>query len=1311
MDEYEVSPTGFNERAVDDLQHIEDALDEIEAEENQGSQEEGQQQSPEQQPQQSLPDRQGRDITQHPQYTENRLDIPYSDDEGKPGGFKSNPEIYDTNQDGVVDLRDSPYKKWRERKHALSEGGAVDIELRNAVFKGGVDLLSSALTARERYTDMITGEMRNVGGELVDKEGNPYRPSWDPLGKVPDPWKNSWWGPIAGAVTHYGIGGMWARRGLGAVGISGPGTILASEGIAAAVSEYSQDDNVTGQIVKKLPWTSVVFGALATKDDDHPLVLTFKNVLEEMGIGGVVDKIAMRFGRADYAADRVKNVDNQILEKGKLELEEGRLIDEGIQVNQDSIPKSGFRGSKNKPIADPWQGARTSTNTPFDIKNQIDRADDEWGTTYSGADSPFTEAQIDRMSKQSGIHNTEIEKKIKELVGDHRYKDMIKEARLQKLTPAQVFKKALDRHEEVLGRLNSGEKDIWKPITDLTPDRLSGVDMFPMEEIVAADLINGSLFKLLRNKSIAAREVGQIADVWATDGSMQSLRDNLIVGLTNVKRTRYLWGISGQKLKRPNFKKLVKERTIQLHGETEQAVDMMFKMLKNQDSDELAHSILEVFSGQTKIQNWMDFDAWMRAKLKGGDFDGSGAFTGNTTGVAVRELQGMFVNSILSGPKTPIRAIIGTTTNAYLNSVNTLIGAASRVPFNRDTESVQAAAQNVIGMFEVIPDAWKVMRRNMEANFSGDIATIKTRFSETTQQLDDWELMGRWVEERGEWHDQLAYNIANTAHGLNKNRVFTWSSRVLAATDDTFRYIMAKARSKELAFRTVMDEVEGGIHKEVTPELLKRAEDVHYNKLLDVDGNIDLSSDVFLETKFKEITLTSDLQGFSKKLEKVFDTTPWAKPFFLFARTGVNGLKMSVKNMPLIGAVVNESRDILLANTDNLDAVLKYGITSADDLAQAKNLIIGRQVMGNAVVLMAIQKKLAGEITGNGPANGKIRQNWIDTGWERNTISFGDLRVGYEAFEPYNLIIAAVSDVVDNSKLMGPKWTENQLATISVGVAAGITNKSYLQGLSQFVDVLSAQPGKGSARIAADLLNNTVPLAALRKEVAKVLNPYAREIGNNLFHQVRNRNLSSEWLTNKQLPIKYDILTGKPIKDWNIVESMWNATSPVHLSIQSSKGRTLLWNSNYDMRLSVYQAPGVGGPSLKNEPEIRSLFQKAIGDYRDGKGRNLEQILDALAKRKDIQRSVIAMGDDIRNGKSYLDPTGTYLHNDVIHHHFEKARKKAWASIRNEPEVQRLLGEHKAIKIEQAKRREQTRSRQLLDKQEIEELINPPMGK
>ena len=84
--------------------------------------------------------------------------------------------------------------------------------------------------------------------------------------------------------------------------------------------------------------------------------------------------------------------------------------------------------------------------------------------------------------------------------------------------------------------------------------------------------------------------------------------------------------------------------------------------------------------------------------------------------------------------------------------------------------------------------------------------------------------------------------------------------------------------------------------------------------------------------------------------------------------------------------------------------------------------------------MMAYQKYLAGELTGNGPADGALRQNWIDTGWERNTITLGGIRVGTDTLEPYNMILSAIADIGDNSRLMGPEWTENKSRVLALSL-------------------------------------------------------------------------------------------------------------------------------------------------------------------------------------------------------------------------------------------------------------------------------------
>ena len=70
------------------------------------------------------------------------------------------------------------------------------------------------------------------------------------------------------------------------------------------------------------------------------------------------------------------------------------------------------------------------------------------------------------------------------------------------------------------------------------------------------------------------------------------------------------------------------------------------------------------------IRNVKDFDNWVRKKLKCGDFNGEAK-----TGVLIKELEGMMIHSVLSGPKTSVRAIMGTGTATFLRPISLVIGS------------------------------------------------------------------------------------------------------------------------------------------------------------------------------------------------------------------------------------------------------------------------------------------------------------------------------------------------------------------------------------------------------------------------------------------------------------------------------------------------------------------------------------------------------------------------------------------------------------------------------------------------------------
>ena len=1180
----------------------------------------------------------------------------------------------------------------------------------------GLDLFESIQTAPETQFKVWTGHS-DVWNE-DDSTNRDYKPSWNLLSGVERAVDKTWWGkPLHTAGEFYvgmRLGGMALRSTV--PGITGSmsrslgfgnrfqliPSLPLSRWLGAGMHGWFRkdalsEDTIMGTlkktdnkgwsgVLKKFPFMEPVINALGTADTDNPLLLMFKGAAEEFSIDFEMDHL-LRVTKISNESlhwfdDSIINQAGQIKEKALIEQAQlaARQLELPLnQAGQQVYPEPNIRGHLNKPIVEPHQGSPSSTGKALDLHKQLNLIDDLPEGSVGSTASPITPAAAERMATTSGLEPALIKSKASELLSDPRYQELINIAARDGRTVEEVFEGALRRVQEIMGRESTGVEDFWRPIADLPAERLLNQEFWPLEEIVAVDLINGSLFKQLRNTAIFTNEISKAgADIFAVDGSMKTIADRLVVGLTNAKRSRYLWGRAGGMLKKGgdlsllNSKELAQEtakRTADLHDETVDGVRLMMQLMKNSDSDELARAILDVFSQSSKIQNWMDFDNWVRAKIRGGQFDGK-----HETGALIKELQQMMVYSVLSGPKTPMRAILGTAGNAYMDSVNTLIGATVRQPLGGSAIARKAAAENLSTMVKIVPDAWKVFRSNVDNAFDVDMATIKTRFSGPSPQETNWNVLGEWVEQSADstWADKAAYRIANLAYKANKNKVFTWSARVLHATDDTFKYIMANARANEQALKEVLEGVDQGLYKEWSPEMLTKAQDNHYKSLLNDAGDIDLTKDIYLQQRFKSATLTEDLQGISKGLEDLFEKVPIMKPWFLFARTGVNGLRVTMKNAPGLSLAMKESRDVLLASADDLanGNLVKYGIDNATDLQQAKDLILGRQVFGSIAVFTAGQMYWNGSLTGNGPADGKLRQAWIDAGWKPRSLRLGDVWVNYDNFEPWNLLLSSVADIGDNQALMGPEWTENHLEAVAFTIGNGLKSKSYLGGLSQLMDVISGKPSAGYGSVIGNLMNNTMPLASLRNHIGKALRPQMLEINGSFWESIRNRNKFMEPLSvGGGIRGKFDVINGRPLGA-HPLEWFSDTFLPFGLSLAKGPGRTMLWNSNYDLRLSSYTLPTpYGNISLADSPQIRSMLQEAIGSPQ------LEAELDALARRPDVQASIRLMNNDRKNGLDMTEPR-RYAHNKLIKELFTRHRRRAAASLLDRPEVQNLIREY-----------------------------------
>ena len=1159
-----------------------------------------------------------------------------------------------------------------------------------SILTGGVqDTLSSTATFAERTFDAFSGEMQKER-----EEKGYYRPEWDPFSDDDDPIiTKTWWGKLLRGTVHFGTmaaGIVLSAKGLAAAGVPllgvasakmlGLGSVtraMAIGGISDVISKESDGMNALGTMRDHYGWIDT---PLSTKEHDHPIMMKLKNIVEGMGIGLVFDGVAQAIGGGRAQARilaRNNSIQSQTTTAALAQIRQG---------------DTNFRAAKNAPIAQRHQGADISEVKPGEARDQLKRTRRDWGSEDGSTGSVTTNVERERIALKGGTTDEVVERTLRGLMSDEKFARELDAVKGNRKLLGAVWRDAITEYHKITDGRNAMDMTPEEYLSDLFEKQKASIPLgdelfetWSAETVVTADLVVGSLLKQLRDTGIAGRELAEYVSLDDIDGPAKQIVDTMLTALHQTKKSRFVasdyFRSFGAGKTRAQVNDAVNAAVTADMEDVKDSILSILKISKDSPDDNLLNALFEAFSMMKNVNNLDDFDNWARTILKGGQIAGEGP---DRTGALIRSLQEMVSHSVLSGPKTPLRALLGTGSATFLRPLSTFIGATMRYPFTGDAATVRGSLAAMSGMLDAIPEAFDLFFTKLNGYWSGELSTVKTRYTEFTKGDYNWELIRRWAEDSGRASadERAIFAFTNMIRGINNNNLFTYSTKIMAATDDAFTFLLGRAKMRERAMRRVLD-IEGtGVElPKINREIMRAYEDDFYTEIFDANGNIKDDATMFAK---KEVTLTQDLTGFAKGLNDVLTANPLVRPFFLFARTGVNGLALTAKHTPGFNFLVKEFNEIAFAGPKDLGKLKKYGINTIEELQNAKALQTGRFAIGTAVTFMATQAWMSGRLSGNGPTDRQMRQGWIDGGYLPRTIQIGDVRVGYDSIEPFGLILSTIADVGDASILMGEEWTEKELQKISLVIAQSISGKSYLAGLQSLVDLLAGRPGQVE-RIAASLMNNTVPLAGIRNEMGKLITPYMREINSGVFQSWRNRNLATESIPGVEgLPIKYDMLNGEPIKNYDFMTRAFNMISPVQLNLVESEGRNFLFESGYDLRISTFYAPD--GTNLTDDPGIRSAFQQAIGQY------GLEEKLEKLSRDPRVIESIALMRADIRAGNRGQFNARDYYHNIVIDRLFKETRRLAWNSIKYREDVLSLIQEQKQKKLEQKYKTKQSSS-------------------
>ena len=1176
---------------------------------------------------------------------------------------------------------------------------------------GTLKTIDSLMSLLERGYDMTTGE--------ITEQGSNYKPEWtlsNKLGIEPIEF-DTFWGPYWGEVVHYSSLATGILATLSASGVTLPtiGTGLSLKSKLAtgilqgglvgvgqdSVSINSHEQNASSMLIEKFPQMEAVVGPLATKPHDDALTIWLKNILEGIGfealVGGSFELLGhglsaakrskVRSDASEALINQTKDRANQQKAKAKAEqdeidrwkaavnnLEQKQLA--GEIVDLEGMPPSpylGNRGANNADLTNAHQGSPISKSTPYDNLDNLNKI--EKNGHLGSVDSALTVLDAENIATDGiGVHRNILNKWKQDLFNDPRLKDILKKGKQQGRSAYSIFKQSIDRYGSLIGR--SFSKSDWEAFYKRTG--------LTQEDIVGTEAFINSNFKIFRDVSIAAKELKRMGyDIFAADGPMKTIADRMVVAFETLQWNRVAAAT--------NVKEADKALP-QIHKETLEGVDLLMNFLDREAGEDLIDEVLTYLSTSHRSGKIQNFNNWMRQKMTGGDMlPGK-----NKQGALLNELHQVHINSMF-GPKTVQRAIWGTGFNSYLTQFNDTFGAALRYPITRDAKQFKSQLASFTSMFEFIPDAFRIFKSELSEAFKPD-AIIDTRFTQYGRKQFNEAGYENWLELEGSDSDKIVWNFWKTVRNLNGQtnigRIHSGISRVMDASDKTFSELTRHRRVKEIAMRDALTAQQKGDIAEITPELLDAAGQLYEQKYYNDFGEIDLSREAFTKSDFDEVTYRTELSGMSKAFAQFVEQVPFIKPFHRFIRSGINGLRVKTTNMPLLNGLVRKEWDVALATPDDLSRVRQYGVEEPWDLEKLKGRQWARQALGMGFVFIAAQKYLTSGLSGNGPADVGMRNVMVDSGWERNTIELGGKRIPLEIFEPFDLMFKGVADIGDNMSLMGPQWAEDKLTAFAIVTAfsEAATNQTYLSTIGDLVDVIRGEPSALS-RLTSTVAN-FVPFGGWRRALGQTLTNQYREINTSIWsdinamessivQRIRKDNLTTEFLApitgTNPLPLQYNMLNGKPLKETNVLGRAWRANTMLNIEPGSSPGQKLLWRSNYDLRVSVFNSGAPDNVSLKDNNILRSEFQKQIGLTRIH-GENPEQWLNRLAKEPRIIESINEMLEDRRNGNYNLNPIKSYYHNRVIRAGFNERREMAWAIVRTLPEAQVLI--QKKIKLE-----------------------------
>ena len=442
-----------------------------------------------------------------------------------------------------------------------------------------------------------------------------------------------------------------------------------------------------------------------------------------------------------------------------------------------------------------------------------------------------------------------------------------------------------------------------------------------------------------------------------------------------------------------------------------------------------------------------------------------------------------FMGSLLSAPATLLINGLGPAIAMGMKNLEVAVGSIPGAVFRGDAEATARlrAVFNVVGFFD-----------DVATSFRNGVASWKQDESAFLGDARAWDenLKGRGAFAPEVWNKQGT----PMEQGLSwMNTITRLPMRVLGATDDFYKTLAAhqlvrqEAMVEAVAKHGMVDgrEIAEYVSKTLDEHMLRNTLDnsvsMYSEKGLLIQGVKEMRakgiepSEGAAQTKAlmryieenrrpasksrlaeqavnyaKDATFTKELEGpLGGRVAGILRDMPVFKFVIPFLRTPWNILGFGL-GRNFAGAAIDQSYKALSSKAKSYREVMKTG--TGREIAELNGRLSSS--VGYTAALYWYVTSNGDKISGYGPENKDERAALRASGWQPYSIKMGDNWVSYQRVDPITTMLGVVADIKDAQTYQEEmEGTEGLFSALALSVAFNITDRSYLRGLNNLLNV------------------------------------------------------------------------------------------------------------------------------------------------------------------------------------------------------------------------------------------------------------------